>query len=333
MKVSVIITSYNQEKYLDEAIQSVIQQECKPYEIIICDDYSTKDNSIELISSYARRYPDLIIPIFQPRNVGIPANRNAGFRAARGDFITSLDGDDRYLQGKLKQEIEVQKKTDADIVYSNQTCIGELGRKLYKKRYCFRKQREGDLFESICTITWPGPREMLIRKKCFDEIGFMNEELKTYEDWDFLIRLSKKYRFVACKSILVEHRIHAASIQYQSNVDGQLDRMIKVLQMAEKLCEGNLSKNELITKRRIKAFRLFIEAKKNAMQGFPKDSLALCFDSIKKDFRRSITYDLFLRLLFRSLFKSKQRIIDHMMIGPLGIPFYILREIYHRLKI
>ena len=110
MKVSVIITSYNQGKYLPDAIESVLKQTSPPYEIIICDDFSTKDNTREIIKEYSNRYPDLITPILQERNLGIAANRNTGFKAASGEYITWLDGDDRFLPRKIERELEVLKK-------------------------------------------------------------------------------------------------------------------------------------------------------------------------------------------------------------------------------
>ena len=63
MNISVYITSYNKSKYLTKAIESVLNQSYKPFEIIIVDDYST-DKSREIISSFYKRYPNIIIPIY-----------------------------------------------------------------------------------------------------------------------------------------------------------------------------------------------------------------------------------------------------------------------------
>src|SRR5207302_1638938 len=96
-KVSVIITSYNQQEYLREAIESAIDQTVAAFEIIVADDHSTKDGSIETIREYAARYPRLVRGLFQEENVGIPKNRNSALRMVKGDHVAILDGDDRLL--------------------------------------------------------------------------------------------------------------------------------------------------------------------------------------------------------------------------------------------
>src|SRR5207253_4678329 len=71
-QISLIITSYNQQEYLREAIESAIDQTLAAFEIIVADDHSTKDGSIETIREYAARYPGLVRALFQEENVGIP---------------------------------------------------------------------------------------------------------------------------------------------------------------------------------------------------------------------------------------------------------------------
>src|SRR5438094_8749935 len=96
-QVSVIITSYNQQEYLREAIESAVDQTVAAFEIIVADDHSTKDGSIETIREYAARYRGLVRGIFQERNVGIPKTRNSALLMVRGDYVTILDGDERRL--------------------------------------------------------------------------------------------------------------------------------------------------------------------------------------------------------------------------------------------
>ena len=94
--ISVIICSYNQSVILREAIDSVINQTLPASEIIVCDDAST-DGSQELIRSLEIQSGGLIRGIFQERNVGVAANRNTGLKAATGELVTWLDGDDIFL--------------------------------------------------------------------------------------------------------------------------------------------------------------------------------------------------------------------------------------------
>src|SRR6266480_4642440 len=102
-QVSVVITSYNQQDYLREAIESAIDQTVGAFEIIVADDHSTKDGSVETIRQYVAKYPGLVRGLFQERNVGIPRNRNSALRRIKGDYIAILDGDDRLLPGFIER--------------------------------------------------------------------------------------------------------------------------------------------------------------------------------------------------------------------------------------
>ena len=75
-RASIIVTSYNKVDYLIESVDSVIAQTLRPHEIIIADDGST-DESRDAIHAYTDRHPGWIKGIYQPQNVGIPANRNS----------------------------------------------------------------------------------------------------------------------------------------------------------------------------------------------------------------------------------------------------------------
>jgi len=79
-RVSLIITSYNQQGYLSEAIESAIDQTVAAFEIIVADDHSTMDGSIEAIREYEAQSPGLVRGLFQEKNVGIPKNRNSALQ-------------------------------------------------------------------------------------------------------------------------------------------------------------------------------------------------------------------------------------------------------------
>src|SRR5438067_11728928 len=134
-RVSVIITSYNQQEYLREAIESAIDQTVAAVEIIVADDHSTKDGSIETIREYAARYPGLVRGIFQEKNVGIPKNRNSALRMVRGDYVTILDGDDRLLPRFIERHgAALIANPQAHVSYSNRDDINHLGERLLHDR-------------------------------------------------------------------------------------------------------------------------------------------------------------------------------------------------------
>lgn len=110
MKISAVITLYNLEKYIDDAIQSVLRQTRPPEEIIVVDDCST-DRSANVVS----RYGGKIIHIRQDKNIGALRNSLSGLKAATGDIVAFLDGDDVWLPAKL-EAIETEFLQDKEVV-------------------------------------------------------------------------------------------------------------------------------------------------------------------------------------------------------------------------
>jgi glycosyltransferase involved in cell wall biosynthesis len=109
-KVSVAMISYNHAAYIDQAIASVIEQRV-PFqiELVVGDDCSTDATSAK-IKSWVDRHPDIIKPIFQPRNVGMFENFNTVLTACRGEFVASLEGDDYWTDpDKLRLQVEVME--------------------------------------------------------------------------------------------------------------------------------------------------------------------------------------------------------------------------------
>jgi len=117
--VSVVLTSYNHLPLLQRAFASLLAQTYSPLEIIIVDDGST-DGSREWIAATAEQYPQQVRYFFQPQNVGIPRNKNTGFKMAKGEWITYLDGDDWYYPEKISSEIAaLRQHPDCEVAYSN----------------------------------------------------------------------------------------------------------------------------------------------------------------------------------------------------------------------
>jgi len=105
--ISVIMDNYNYEKYISEAIESVLMQDFEDFELIIVDDGS-KDNSREIIEKYAKK-DKRIKPIFK-KNGGQASAFNVGVENAKGELIIFIDSDDKFKQGKLKKVYEAYKK-------------------------------------------------------------------------------------------------------------------------------------------------------------------------------------------------------------------------------
>src|SRR5690554_1321481 len=107
IKVSVCVVTYNQEKYIAECLQSLVDQETDfPFEIIVGEDCST-DRTRDIVEEFALKYPDLIVRNYQDKNVGPTKNVFSTYALARGKYIAHMDGDDYALPNKLKRQVEL----------------------------------------------------------------------------------------------------------------------------------------------------------------------------------------------------------------------------------
>lgn len=210
-RVSVIITSYNQEHYLREAIDSVINQTVKPDEIIIADDHSTRDNSVGLIRTYVARYPGWIDALFQDENVGIPKNRNSALQRATGDLVAILDGDDRFLPRNIETQIAaLTKHPEAGCSYSNRYSINGRGERIHIRDTT--PMPSGDLLVQIAMGRTGILRSMLGRYDLIKAAGFLDDRFPLHDGFVLTLRLAKLTRFVYIADPLVEKREHEGGV-------------------------------------------------------------------------------------------------------------------------
>jgi len=208
MRISVITTSYNQKQYLIEAIESVLAQTLRPCQFIIVDDCSV-DGSQEVIAGYKSRYPELIEAVFHAQNRGQSEALNNALRRATGDYVTCLDGDDRFLPAKLEKEAKLlEANPEAQIAYSNHYRIADDGRRIgvWVKG---ETMPQGDIFRQIIAKELPraqNPLCMFVRYQSWVEAGFFDPNLRRGQDYEMCIRLLKRCRVVYCDEPLIEYR-------------------------------------------------------------------------------------------------------------------------------
>jgi glycosyltransferase involved in cell wall biosynthesis len=206
-RVSLIITSYNQQEYLREAIESAIDQTVAAFEIIVADDHSTKEGSIETIHEYAARYPGLVHGLFQETNLGIPKNRNSALRMVRGDYVAILDGDDRLLPGFIEQHCAaLTANPQSHVSYSNRYDINQRGERHPRDR---SPQPSGDVLAYIARGRKGILRSMVAKYDLVKAAGFLDENHYHYDGFILTLRLAKLTAFVYLPEPLMEKREHA----------------------------------------------------------------------------------------------------------------------------
>jgi glycosyltransferase involved in cell wall biosynthesis len=202
MKFSVIIPTYNRaNSFLGRAIESVLNQDHKDFELLIIDDCST-DRTQTLVESYS----DKRITYFKRAiNGGNAAARNDGVRLSNSDYITFLDSDDEFYPFYLSRFNEVvNAHTDGKFFFG--------GYEIYNEGYI----KYSVLWRAENTVRGNFLRELkigigcgvVIHKECFEEVGIFDEELRVAVDTDFLIRLEKIYNFTIINEFLIRINEH-----------------------------------------------------------------------------------------------------------------------------
>lgn len=191
--VSILISTYNSERFIAGAIDSALAQTWPNFEIVVIDDAST-DRTREIITSYK---DDRIRYIRQEKNIGILLTRNNLFKEARGDFFTFLDSDDRYLPDKIKEEAEfLLKHSDYAAVYCDMRCFFDDPKKLYYHTYL---HYEGDVLKEMLDGIFIANTTFMMRRTVVDELGGYDPSTGIVEDWEYFLRMAfahMKFGFV-----------------------------------------------------------------------------------------------------------------------------------------
>lgn len=173
-KISVIIPCYNQEKYIAETINSVLEQTFKDFEIIIVNDGST-DNTYTIITDFQKKYPQLITIINQ-ENKGLPATRNAAIQRATGEYIFPLDGDDKIAPTCLEKLYSAINQNFGDVIHCNIKTFDKIEEPIFllpPNKLNFVKQN--------CLVC-----SALYKKSDWEKYHGYDETMKGgLEDWDF----------------------------------------------------------------------------------------------------------------------------------------------------
>jgi len=239
--VSVVIPAYNSEKYICDAINSVLDQTYKNFEIIVVNDGST-DNTENIVKQYRNK----IIYKYQ-ENKGPASAKKLGTSLARGRYISYLDSDDIFLPEKLKLQVDyLDNHSQVGLVYCNYYCVDET-EKLIE---LVSPSKNLLLIQENCVPT----SGVMFRRECIDEVGTFDVTLGSNYDWDMWLRIPEKYPIYCIPKPLFKYRIHGKNISL--NRPNRLDyaRMVKIL-----LLEKAYNRREKPTFLKFKIIRAKIE--------------------------------------------------------------------------
>ena len=197
--VSVIIPVYNCERYLGEAIESVLAQTCRPLEIIVVDDGST-DRTADVAKSFTptARY-------VSQANAGAPAARNRGAELAQGDFLSYLDADDLWVEDKLERQmacLDADPELDMVCGYVEQFISLDVDEEYAARIRCPDEAMRG-----------PGPLTMLIRKDALRRVGPFETKWRIGESISWYARaMDLGLKVLMLPDVLVWRRLHHDNI-------------------------------------------------------------------------------------------------------------------------
>lgn len=198
--VSVIIPTHNRPELLQKAINSVLKQTYKSFEILVINDAG------EDVAGLINSFNDPRIKYFvNDINRGPSASRNIGIKNSRGRYIAFLDDDDLLYKNHLKTLIETQKKINTAVVYSDayRVLIDKVTNQVIDKKviYSLDFDRNYLLIHNIATV-----QSFLIDKHIVKDDLLFDETFSTHEDWEFWLRLSTKYSFYHLPVVTSEYK-------------------------------------------------------------------------------------------------------------------------------
>ena len=217
--ISVIMPVYNVERYVSNAVESIINQTFEDFEFIIIDDAST-DNTHNIVSSY--KDPRIIL-IKNKKQMGVALSLNKGIRCAQGDYIIRMDGDDISSEKRFEVQISYMKHntrigicgSHMDIIDKNGTLISS-----QKKRIGYENIKIG-LFWGHTSLAHPS---IIMRKNLLDKFQLRYDQAYYYaEDYDLFCRSSLNFVMDNIPEKLIKYRVHTESVSNRYNEHQRID--------------------------------------------------------------------------------------------------------------
>lgn len=237
--VSICLLVYNHEKYIDDCLESLMNQTYPNIELLIIDDAS-KDNSCAKIHMKMNKMESIFLRVLfieNRVNVGIiSSNVNILIKEAKGEYIKGFAGDDIMHSACIEKLVEHLENNKNEILcYSNMYIVDDRYPQgdVIPRTTCFKNHRplKGEkLFRSLMKGNFIPAPTTLIRKSAYEKYGLHDEKMR-YEDYDFFLRLSRKEEFGYVSKNLVFYRRANGSI---CNVRKWKDKNKIIISISEK---------------------------------------------------------------------------------------------------
>jgi len=287
--VSIVMSVYNGEKYLRDAIDSILYQTLENFEYIIVDGGST-DNSKEIIKSYN----DPRVVFIEQRNASLATSLNRGIKSARGKYIARMDADDISIPQRLQKQFDFMENNSEYVAVGSNAIVIEMN--------------GSEIYTSNQPITWEDIQKILalqkspffhsstfFRKDVSLKFGCYNEGLKNYyEDLLFFILMSKYGKFFNLEEPLIKYRlgIHSGGNRTKKSIIMNKKIILSYLENME-FSEKDRKYLEILNNSRLSTSKFFKISNYHLRIG--KIFIEECFN------RKKALYNLFLSIIYRPL--------------------------------
>jgi len=216
--------AYNHERYIGEAIESILSQTMPDLELIIIDDAST-DQTPQIIKNYQQKDPR-IKAFFHQKNMGIPATANECLNKATGQYITFIGSDDLWMSTKLEKQLKILQKHPDLLVWSEGEIIDAEGKSIGKTftemHMATKKRKTGNIFCELIDDNYLFGQSLIVPKEYLNQFS---TDLKYLCDYRFMVDLAFEHDFFFVSEPLAKYRIHGSNSICKDEAGWNMDRV------------------------------------------------------------------------------------------------------------
>ena len=230
LTVSVVVPNLNKGEYIGAAIASLLSQSLADIEVIVVDNGS-EDGSLQVVEEYMRK--DGRVSLVKESRRGAAFALNAGMSRARGEYLTVLGSDDVCHPERLRRQVDVLREGKASVCYTESWVIDENGKdtgQLWNRdKARLPPNHEGYIFHELLRRAFTLGGTVMTTREAFGEVPF-NESLGYGEDWDFCVRLARRFKFAYIPDPLYGYRVYSKNTWAKGNEARVLSNHIKLFQ-------------------------------------------------------------------------------------------------------
>lgn len=212
--VTVIVPAYNHDQYIEDCLKSIISQTYTNMQIIVINDGST-DNTESVVKDFISKC-NIKIEFISKENEGLCKTLNRGLGIVKGKYVAFLASDDMWLPERIEKQVSFMEKNEnigmvfSDAYFMRDETATDKRFTDYKpiiRAYFLNSIQTTSIYEELLMENFIPALTVLIRRECFDKVGYFDTSLK-YEDYDMWLRISEKYPIAYIDEPLAYYRVH-----------------------------------------------------------------------------------------------------------------------------